>query len=47
MRWKQQYGGMRSDEAKRLLDLEIENRGLRELQADDKRILKVAAEGNF
>jgi len=41
---------MRSDEAKRLLDLEIENRGLRELLAEpelDKRILNVAAEGNF
>jgi len=50
MRWKQQYGGMKSDEAKRLLDLEIENRRLKELLAEaelDKRILKVAAEGNF
>jgi putative transposase len=50
MRWKQQYGGMKSDEAKRLRDLEIENRRLKELLAEaelDKRILKVAAEGNF
>lgn len=50
MRWKQQYGGMKSDEAKRLLELEVENRRLKELLAEaelDKRILKVAAEGNF
>jgi len=41
---------MKSDEAMRLLDLEIENRRLKELLAEaelDKRILKVAAEGNF
>ena len=50
LRWKQQYGGMKSDEAKRLLELEIENRRLKELLAEaelDKRILKLAAEGNF
>ena len=50
MRWKQQYGGMKSDEAKRLRELEVENRHLKELLAEaevDKRILKVAAEGNF
>jgi transposase-like protein len=50
MRWRQQYGGMKSEEAKRLRDLEIENRRLKELLAEaelDKRILKVAAEGNF
>lgn len=50
MRWKQQYGGMKSDEAKRLAELEVENQRLKELLAEaelDKRILKVAAEGNF
>lgn len=50
MRWKQQYGGMKSEEAKRLRELELENRRLKELLAEaelDKRILKVAAEGNF
>ena len=50
MRWKQQYGGMKSDEAKRLRELEVENQRLKELLAEaelDKRILKVAAEGNF
>ena len=50
MRWKQQYGGMKSDEAKRLRELEVENQRLKELLAEaelEKRILKVAAEGNF
>ena len=50
MRWKQQYGGMKSDEAKRLAELEVENQRLKELLAEaelDKRILKVAAEENF
>ena len=28
MRWKKQYGGMKSAEAKRLRDLELENRRL-------------------
>ena len=49
-RWKQQYGGMKSDEAKRLRDLEIENQRLKELLAEaelDKKILKMVAEGNF
>lgn len=49
-RWKQQYGGMKSDEAKRLRELEAENRRLKELLADaelDKRILKEALEGNY
>mgnify|MGYP001828295675 FL=1 len=50
LRWKQQYGGMKSDEARRLRELELENRRLKELLADaelDKKILKMAAEGNF
>lgn len=49
-RWKKQYGGMKSDEAKRLRELEIENQRLKELLAEaelDKKILKIAAEGNF
>lgn len=49
-RWKQQYGGMKSDEAKRLRDLEIENQKLKEILAEaelDKRILKEALEGNY
>lgn len=49
-RWQKQYGGMKSDEAKRLRDLEIENQKLKELLAEaelDKRILKEALEGNY
>ena len=49
-RWRNQYGGMKSDEAKRLRDLEIENQKLKEMLAEaelDKRILKEALEGNY
>ena len=49
-RWKRQYGGMKSDEAKRLRELEVENQKLKELLAEselDKRILKEALEGNY
>ena len=49
-RWNSQYGGMKSDEAKRLRDLEIENQSLKEMLAEaelDKRILKTALEGNY
>jgi transposase-like protein len=44
-RWKEQYGGMRSGEAKRLKDLEQENARLKKLVAElslDKAILKEA-----
>ena len=50
MRWKKRFGGMKSDEAKRLRDLEIENQKLKEMLAEaelDKRILKEALEGNY
>ena len=50
MRWKKQYSGMKSDEAKRLRELELENRRLKEMLAEaelDKRILKEAIEGNY
>ena len=49
-RWLNQYGGMKSEEAKRLRELEIENQRLKELLAEaelDKKILKIVAEGNF
>jgi len=49
-RWKKQFGGMKSDEAKRLRSLEIENQKLKEMLAEaelDKRILKEALEGNY
>ena len=49
-RWRNQYGGMKSDEAKRLKELEVENKRLKQLVADlslDKSILKEALEGNY
>lgn len=49
-RWQKQFGGMKLEEAKRLRDLELENRRLKELLAEselDKRILKEALEGNY
>lgn len=48
-RWRQQYGGMKSDEAKRLKDLELENARLKRLLADaelDKAMLREALRGN-
>jgi len=49
-RWRNQYGGMKAEEAKRLKLLEIENARLKKLLAEaelDKAILKDIAEGNF
>ena len=49
-RWRNQYGGMKGPEMKRLKELERENRRLKRLVADqalDNQILKEAAEGNF
>ncbi len=49
-RWRQEYGGLKVDQAKRLKDLERENTRLKRAVADltlDKLILKEAAEGNF
>ena len=49
-RWRQQYGGMKSEEAKRLKQLEDENKRLKEIVAEkelDIRMLKHIAEGNW
>lgn len=49
-RWRKEYGGVRTDQAKRLKALEKENSRLKRLLADaelDKAILKEAASGNF
>ena len=49
-RWRKEYGGLRTDQAKRLKALEKENARLKRLLADaelDKAILKEAASGNF
>ena len=49
-RWRAQYGGMKSEEAKRLKLLELENQRLKKLLAEaelDKAILKEALRGNL
>ncbi len=49
-RWRQEYRGLKVDQAKRLKDLESENARLKRAVADltlDKLILKEAAGGNF
>jgi transposase-like protein len=49
-RWRKEYGGLRTEQAKRLKSLEKENARLKRLVADlslDNAILKEAAEGNF
>lgn len=49
-RWRQQYGGMKAEEAKRLKELEDENRRLKQIVAEltlDNRMLKHINEGNW
>jgi putative transposase len=49
-RWRQEFGGLRSNQVKRLKELETENQRLRKAVADltlDKLILQEAARGNF
>jgi putative transposase len=49
-RWRQEFGGLKSDQVKRLKDLELENSRLRKVVSDltlDKLILSEAAKGNF
>ena len=49
-RWRNQYGGMKADDAKRLKELEHENARLKKLLAEaelDKAMLKEVAKGNF
>jgi putative transposase len=46
-RWRNQYGGMKADEAKRLKELEAENARLKRLVADlalDKQMLQEVAQ---
>ena len=50
LRWRNQYGGMKAEEAKRLKLLEEENKRLKELVAEltlDNRMLKYVAEKNW
>ena len=47
-RWRQEYGGLKLDQVKRLKELELENSRLRKAVSDltlDKLILKEAARG--
>ena len=49
-RWRNEYGGLKVDQVKRLKELERENSRLKRAVAEltvDKLILKEAAEGNF
>ena len=49
-RWRNSYGGMRADAAKRLKELEFENARLKKLLAEaelDKAMLKELAEGKW
>jgi putative transposase len=49
-RWRQEFGGLKSDQVKRLKELETENSRLRKAVSDltlDKLILQEAARGNY
>ena len=49
-RWRQEFGGLKSDQVKRLKDFETENQRLRTAIADltlDKLILQEAARKNY
>ena len=49
-KWRREYGGMRTDQAKRLKELEQENSRLKKLIADqalDNAILTEALSGNY
>ena len=49
-RWRAQYGGMKADEVRRLKELEMENRRLKETVADKELwvlALKEIAKGNW
>ena len=49
-RWRNQYGGMKTREVKRLKELEVENRRLKDMVAElslDKKILEEALKGKY
>ncbi len=49
-RWRQEFGGLKSDQVRRLKDLETENTRLRRAISDltlDKLILQEASRGNY
>ena len=49
-RWRQEFGGLKADQVKRMKELEAENARLRRAVSDltlDKMIIAEAAKGNF
>ena len=49
-RWRNQYGGMKAEDAKRLRELERQNRELKQIVADkelENRALREIARGNW
>lgn len=49
-RWRKEYGGMKTDQAKRLKELEEENARLKKLLAEarlDEQVLEEVARGRF
>ena len=49
-RWRQEFGGLKSNQVRRMKELETENQRLRKAIADltlDKLILQEAARGNY
>ena len=49
-RWRKEFGGLKTDQVRRMKDLEVENQRLRKAIADltlDKLILQEAARGSF
>ena len=49
-RWRSEFGGLKTDQVKRMRDLELENQRLRKAVSDltlEKLILREAASGNF
>ena len=49
-RWRSEFGGLKTDQVKRMKDLELENQRLRKAVSDltlDKLILAETAKGNF
>ncbi len=49
-RWRREFGGLQTDQVKRMKDLALENQRLRKAVSDltlDKLILAEAAKGNF
>ena len=49
-RWRKEYGGLKTEQAKRMKQLERENAGLKRLVAElslEKQVLKDVAEGHW